>query len=143
MRFGEVPIETTREPARAASSAAISFGAPGWGREIEISAPSSEERVAHRSPNGPDAVFRAREGRRCRRVGAPEEGAEATPDLGISPQRETSSRPCAAGHATHVTFDPSASGYAVSSTLMASASRRATESPNSPPLRVDPTSSKR
>ena len=113
------------------------------GHEIEISAPSSEERVAHRSSDGPDAVLWPRDGRRRRRVGAPEEGAETTPDRGISLQREASSRAGAAGHATHFTFEPSASGYAVSSTLMASASRRATESPNSPPLRADPTSSKR
>jgi len=118
-------------------------GSPGRGHEIEISASSSEERVAHRSSDGPDPVLRPREGRRRRRVGAPEKGAETAPDRGIALQREASSRPCAGGQATLFTFDPSASGYAVSSTLMASASRRATESPNSPPLRVDPTSSNR
>ncbi len=119
------------------------LGAAGRGHEIEISAASSEERVSHRSSNSPEAVLRPREGRRRRRVRASQEGAEPAPDRWIRLQREASSLPLAAGHVTLFTFEPSGAGYAVSSTLMASASRRATESPNSPPLRADPTSSKR
>ena len=53
-----------------------------------------------------------------RDVGAPEQGAEPTPDRGDRLQRRgLVARRGAAGHATHFTFEPSASGYAVSSTL--------------------------